>query len=132
MNTIQEQTILLIEDEAQQRDVLQLMFESQGFVVYPSESAEKALAYFQQSTPTVVVTDVKLGGGDGISLFEKIRSENRYKSVPFIFITGYNDPKAIERVKSLGGAEYLTKPYELETLMTMVQKHFPPKEIISN
>ena len=127
-----EQTILLIEDEDQQREVLQLMFESQGYTVYAADSAEKALEYLKKTLPKVVVTDVKLGGVDGISMFELIRKETRLDSVPFIFITGYNDPTAIEKVKNLGAAEYLTKPYNLDDLLTMVQKHFPPTEIIAS
>ncbi len=119
-------TILLIEDEAQQREVLQLMFESEGFQVTAAESAEEALEYLRTSVPQLIVTDVKLGGVDGISMFEQIRQDAKLQSVPFIFITGYNDPVAIERVKSFGSAEYVTKPYELDDLLTRVKHHFPP------
>jgi CheY-like chemotaxis protein len=123
-------TILLIEDEAQQREVLQMMFEAEGFEVVGAESAERALEYLQSAVPQLVVTDVKLGGVDGISMFERLRQEERFRNVPFIFITGYNDPVAIERVKSFGAAEYLTKPYDLDALLDRVRKQFPPRESV--
>lgn len=123
-------TILLIEDETQQREVLQMMFEAEGFEVVGAESAEEALAYLRTSTPQMIVTDVKLGGVDGISMFEQLRQDPRFLNVPFIFITGYNDPAAIERVKSFGSADYLTKPYDLEALLERVRKQLPPRETV--
>ena len=119
-------TILLIEDEAQQREVLQMMFESEGFQVSTADSAEQAMEYLRETVPQLIVTDVKLGGIDGISMFEQLRKDARFLAIPFIFITGYNDPVAIERVKSFGSAEYVTKPYDLDDLLTRVKNHFPP------
>jgi len=119
-------TILLIEDEAQQREVLQMMFESEGFQVSTADSAEQAMEYLRETVPQLIVTDVKLGGVDGISMFEQLRKDARFLAIPFIFITGYNDPVAIERVKSFGSAEYVTKPYDLDDLLTRVKNHFPP------
>jgi DNA-binding response OmpR family regulator len=119
-------TILLVEDEAQQRDVLAMMFESEGYTVTGVSSAEEALSHLGTTVPHLVITDVKLGGMDGISMFEQSRREPRLAGVPFIFITGYNDPEAIERVTMLGSADYITKPYELETLLARVRKQCPP------
>ena len=124
--------ILLIEDEHQQREVLQMMFESEGFEVVGLDSAEKAMDFLRSSVPDLVVTDVKLGGVDGISMFEQLRQDTRFAATPFIFITGYNDPVAIDRVKSFGSAEYLTKPYNLDSLLDLVKKHFPPTKIVSS
>jgi CheY-like chemotaxis protein len=123
-------TILLIEDETQQREILQMMFESEGYEVVSADSAEVALAYLRTAVPHMVVTDVKLGGVDGISMFEQLRQDPKFASVPFIFITGYNDPSAIERVKSFGSAEYLTKPYNLDHLMERVKITLPPGESV--
>jgi CheY-like chemotaxis protein len=123
-------TILLIEDEAQQREVLQMMFESEGFPVTTVDSAEKALEFLQGAVPQLIVTDVKLGGVDGISMFEQLRQDTKFLNVPFIFITGYNDPVAIERVKRFGSAEYVTKPYDLGDLLALVRHHFPPRAVV--
>lgn len=119
-----KKTILLIEDEQQQREVLHMMFETEGFEVVAADSAEQALDHLKTLEPHVIVTDVKLGGVDGISMFEELRKDDRFQKIPFIFITGYNDPAAIERVKSFGSADYLTKPYELDELLKRVNSQF--------
>ena len=125
-----QKTILLIEDETQQREVLQMMFESEGLNVVAAESAEKALEHLRSLEPHLIVTDVKLGGVDGISMFEELRKDARFMNTPFIFITGYNDPVAIERVKSFGSADYLTKPYNLDDLLLRVKQHLPPTKAV--
>lgn len=116
-----KQIILLIEDEHEQREALCMLFESIGYELHAKESAEEGLVLLESSLPDIIVTDVKLGGLDGISFFEQIRADDRYQKIPFIFITGYNDPVAIARVNSLGANGYITKPYELETLLEMVR-----------
>jgi two-component system response regulator GlrR len=123
-------TILLVEDEIQQREILQMMFESEGFEVTSTSSAEEALAHLRTAVPQLIVSDVKLGGVDGISMFEELRKDARLAGVPFIFITGYNDPVAIERVRSFGSADYVTKPYDLDALLERVRKQLPPGETV--
>jgi CheY-like chemotaxis protein len=120
--TKQNPLVLLIEDESQQLEMLRMLFESEGYAVEGMANAEDAFNYLMQNTPDVIISDIKLPGLDGISLFEKLRIEKKTGSVPFIFITGYNDPKAIEQVKQLGASGYVTKPYDLTDLLETVRK----------
>lgn len=117
---------MLVEDEAQQREALAMMFESEGYTVLTADSAEAGTRHIQDTVPDMIVTDVKLPGIDGFTFFDTVRERASFKHIPFIFITGYNDPAAIESVKKLGAAGYITKPYELEHLITLVKKHLPP------
>jgi two-component system NtrC family response regulator len=119
-------TIMLVEDEVQQREALAMMFESEGYTVLTADSAEAGARHIQETVPDMIVTDVKLPGIDGFTFFDTVRERPPFKHIPFIFITGYNDPAAIESVKKLGAAGYITKPYELEHLITLVKKHLPP------
>jgi len=118
-------TIMLVEDEAQQRDALKMMFEAEGYTVLAAESAEAGEQFFEQTLPDLIVTDVKLPGIDGFSFFDRIRSFPAGRHIPFIFISGYNDPRAIESVKKLGAVGYVTKPYDLEDLILLVQQKLP-------
>lgn len=117
--------IMFVEDESQQREVLSLLLENEGYAVRSFSSAEEALLHLEEIKPNLIVTDVKLIGLDGFSLYEKILSNPEYKNTPFIFITGYNDPKAIEAVTTLGAVAYITKPYDLEELLSVVKKTLP-------
>ena len=117
--------IMLVEDEAQQRESLTMMLEVEEYLVLPSSSAEEAMTMLQSTSPNLIVSDVKLTGMDGFTFFDRVREKFGEKNIPFIFITGYNDQQAIEEVKRHGALAYVTKPYELETLMALVKAHVP-------
>ncbi len=118
-------TLFLIEDEDQQREALTMLFESEGYNVLGFPSAEEALLNINRTSPHMFITDVKLTGMDGITFFNEVRKSGLYEHIPFVFISAYNDSAAIDRVKKLGAASYITKPYELDTLLSVVHKHLP-------
>jgi len=119
-------TLMLIEDEREQREVLTLMFESEGYLVLAAETAEKAIELLGSSNPDLIISDVKLPGMDGFSLYDYVRTRTPMKEIPFMFITGYNDPLSISRVMKLGPVAYVTKPYNLEDLMTQIRANIRP------
>jgi two-component system, NtrC family, nitrogen regulation response regulator GlnG len=120
-------TLILVEDENQQRESLAMIFESEGYDIHSFPSAEEVCDKLQTIMPQLIISDVKLPGMDGFTFFDKVRGQSQYHHIPFIFITGYNDPEAIKSVKKLGAAAYVTKPYELEDLITRVQQILPVK-----
>ena len=113
--------IMLVEDEDQQRAVLTMLFESEGFTTKSFSSAEDALQHLHETDPRLIVTDVKLTGMDGFALYEKIRALERFRKTPFVFITAYNDPNVIRTVTSQDSVAYVTKPYNLEDLLKTVK-----------
>lgn len=120
------QTLMLVEDEDQQRESLVMVFELEGYSIHGFRTAEEACEKLQSVQPNLIISDVKLPGMDGFTFFDKVREQLQSQNVPFIFITGYNDPDAIKSVKNLGAAGYVTKPYELEDLISKVQQIIPP------
>jgi len=113
--------LLIVEDEPQQRETLAMLFEGEGYSVRATDSAETAMDILRNTPPHLVVTDVKLVGMDGITFFESVRGSESGKNIPFIFMTAYNDVAAIERVKKMGSVDYITKPFNLEELVTLVR-----------
>lgn len=118
--------LLIVEDEPQQREALAMLFEGEGYSVAATASAEDALGLLPETRPHLVVTDVKLLGMDGISFFEKVRGTEAGRTLPFIFMTAYNDSAAIDRVKGMGAVDYITKPFDLERLVTLVREKSRP------
>jgi|WetSurMetagenome_2_1015567.scaffolds.fasta_scaffold160370_2 CheY-like chemotaxis protein len=118
-------TVVLVEDEDQQRESLVMVLESEGYTINSFRTAEEACEKLKSLQPNLIISDVKLPGMDGFTFFDKVREQFHSHYVPFIFITGYNDPTAIQSVKKLGAAGYVTKPYELEDLIQKVQQILP-------
>ena len=121
-----ETRLLIVEDEPQQRETLAMLFEGEGYSVRATGSAEAAIDIFRTTRPHIVVTDVKLLGMDGISFFESVRGTDAGRNTPFIFMTAYNDKAAIDRVKQMGSVDYITKPFDLEVLITLVRERSRP------
>lgn len=115
-------TILLIEDEPEQRNILQMMLENEGYSVLCADSGEEGLRHIEQSKPHLVISDVKLSGMDGFTLFEHVREQLQMKELPFIFSTGYNDPGTIREITKLNATAYITKPYDPLDLIAIIGK----------
>src|SRR5437764_1115737 len=120
--TLNQHTLLLVEDEADQRNALTMMFEGSGYNVLAAESAENALDLLKNSPVHLIVSDLKLTGMDGFTFYDTLRAQPALKSIPFMFITAYNDPESIARVARLDTVRYITKPYDLDDLLDAVRE----------
>jgi CheY-like chemotaxis protein len=121
----QSNTIVLIEDEPEQREALKLFLSVEGYTVISCMSAEEALSKVDSVVPDLFVSDIKLPGMDGIAFFHKIKKNDRLRNVPFFFISAFNDPKTITSIQSLGAVAYITKPYDLDDFIKVVRKNLP-------
>ena len=95
-----ENKILLVDDEKDIREVLVLPLADLGYQIFEAENGKEALGKFREIQPSIVLTDIKMPGMDGIELLQKIKQENPETEV--IMITGHGDMDlAIKSLKSL-------------------------------
>lgn len=103
-----EQTILLVDDEPDLRDVLEIYLTDLGYTVHTAENGEAALRAFHRTVPSIVLSDIKMPGIDGIELLRRIKAESPATEV--IMITGHGDMDlAIDSLK-LEATDFITKP----------------------
>ena len=106
--------LLLADDEAGIRKVLGISLEDSGYEVLLAENGEEALHLFREALPSIVLTDIKMPGIDGIELLGIIKEENPDTEV--IMITGHGDMDlAIESLK-LDATDFITKPINNDAL----------------
>jgi len=117
-----KKTIVVVEDEAEQREALKLFLIAEGYDVLDFSSAEEALQKLHTTKPDLLVSDIKLPGMDGITFFHEIKKINDLRSVPFFFISAFNDPQTIASIRATGAVDYITKPYELDEFLNVVVK----------
>jgi DNA-binding NtrC family response regulator len=111
-------SILIVDDEASQRQLLGGFVASLGFSVEEADSGEAALAAIRRGQPTMVLLDVRLPGIDGIETLAEIRKIA--DRLPVLLITAYADLRqAVAAVKS-GADDYLAKPVDLDELETAI------------
>ena len=79
--------VLVVDDDPDLLRLMQIRLDSAGYEVTTAESAERALAQMSIARPQVVVTDLKMGGMDGVALFEAIHAHN--PTLPVIILTAH-------------------------------------------
>jgi two-component system cell cycle response regulator DivK len=119
--------ILLVDDEEQLISVMADFLQDEGFAVKTMLSAEEALNAYASYAPDLVVSDVNMDHMDGFEMFEQVKALQSYKSVPFIFLTGFDDPLDQQRAESLGATAYVKKPFDMDEFVGIVKKLIPPQ-----
>jgi two-component system, NtrC family, response regulator GlrR len=98
--------------------LMSLRLEKEGFGVLEASSAEQALAILATETPDLMVTDVRMGGMDGLALFDAV--SRSHPALPVILLTAHgNIPDAVSATRK-GVFSYLQKPVEARALMAEV------------
>ncbi len=106
--------ILLVDDEEDIRDVLSISLEDRGYRIYTAENGQTALDLYDRIKPTIVITDIKMPGLDGIELLRKLKQRN--PDIEVIMITGHGDlDLAIQSLK-LEATDFVTKPINEDIL----------------
>jgi len=111
--------ILAIDDEKNIRLLISNEFSLEGFEVVTAASGEEGLALFQSRKFDVVLLDIKLPKLSGIEILRRMKQISQATEI--IMITGYGDiQSAVEAIK-LGACDYVTKPFKLDELLTLVR-----------
>lgn len=110
--------ILYIEDEPSLGKIVKESLQRRGFEVIIESDGAKALPLFKQITPAVCVLDIMLPNKDGFEIAEEIRNINQ--EVPILFLTAKTQTDDLVKGFSLGGNDYIRKPFSLEELIVRI------------
>ncbi len=112
--------ILVVDDKAKMRRVLQMMLEENGYQVGLAEDGEKALDKMKQANFDLVITDMKMPGKNGLELLRDLRKID--EELPVIVMTAYGTvPTAVEAMRA-GAYDYILKPFDLEEMKVIAGK----------
>jgi two-component system response regulator GlrR len=115
-----ESRILIVDDDIDLIRLLTFRLQGAGYRVESADSAERALAKLSVSVPHLVITDLRMGGMDGMALFQNIRKT--HPALPVIILTAHgNIPDAVAATQR-GVFGYLTKPFDSKELLSQVEK----------
>lgn len=116
---IDHPTVLIVDDEDSLLDLYGAVLRKNGFSVQTATSAEAAEAIIDDGVPDMVVSDVKMGGLDGISFLKSVKS--KHPELPFLLITAFASVKDAVTSLKLGAVDYLEKPVDLDELWATVR-----------
>ena len=110
--------ILLAEDEPALGRIIKESLETRGFEVILCENGTIAFKKYQEENPKLLVLDVMMPKKDGFTLAKEIRQED--KTIPIIFLTAKSQTQDVVEGFTLGGNDYLKKPFSMEELIVRI------------
>ena len=115
------QSVLLIEDEADIRELVGYNLDKAGYHVTCVVTGEQALAAIEVDVPDLVLLDLMLPGMDGLNVCHRLKKDPRTGSIPIVMLTAKGEESDIVRGLNMGADDYITKPFSPRVMVARVQ-----------
>ncbi len=112
--------ILVIDDDAVQRVLLNAVFRKQGLEVLQAANGQEGIRLAREQMPDLIVSDVNLPEMDGFAILNNLRKEPITATIPFIIITANPNEADQRRARESGANGYLPKPISIADLQALV------------
>lgn len=115
-------SVLTVDDSPSIRQMVKLVLSQAGYDVTEAGSGSEGLAKANAKRFDMVVTDLNMPGMNGLALIRELRALSSFKGVPIVFLTTESDPAVKQEAKAAGATGWMTKPFQKEQLLAVVQK----------
>lgn len=117
--------ILIVDDSFFMRNMIKKIVQDidNSWTILEAENGEKALNKIQQNNFDLIISDLNMPYLSGFSLLEKLHNKRNF-SMKILIVSSETDEKIIEKVKKLGAADYIIKPFESKILKTKINTIF--------
>ncbi|MBT8413387.1 MAG: phosphate regulon transcriptional regulator PhoB [Boseongicola sp.] len=114
-------SVLVVEDEAAQLEVLTYNLEAEGFAVTKTDNGDDAITLVDEMQPDIILLDWMLPGVSGIEICRRLKANNQTRNVPVIMLSARSEE--VDKVRGLetGADDYMVKPYSVVELMARVR-----------
>lgn len=116
-------SILVVDDTHDNLRLLNGMLTRQGYTVRPVPDGDLALVSARKSAPDLILLDIMMPNLSGYDVCRQLKADAQTRDIPIIFISALNE--VFDKVKafSLGGVDYITKPFQMEEVLARVETH---------
>jgi len=112
--------LLIVDDEEINIQLASLYLEDEEYELFSALSAQEALSIISQEHISLILLDVNMPHTDGFTLCSMLKSEQRTKDIPIIFLTAQHNIEYIAKAFEVGGADYITKPFNVLELKARI------------
>ncbi|MFN3201045.1 MAG: response regulator [Bradymonadia bacterium] len=113
--------LLLVDDDTRSLRVMEVSLRNAGFEVTTAGDGEEALKRLEAAAPSLIICDTHMPGMDGYAFCGQIKGDDRFKQIPFVFLTEHGSTEDKVKGLELGVDDYLTKPIYIKEVITRVQ-----------
>lgn len=118
-------TILLVEDDEINRQLLHKLLQNRGYRVLDAVNGLVALEVARRERPALILMDIDLPGLDGIGITRRVREDETLSDTLIYMVTAFDTPEIRAAAFDAGCNEYLVKPLDAETLETLLKAALP-------
>lgn len=116
-------SILVVDDNKENLKVVSNFLKTEGYQIALSLNADDALNILKENKIDLILLDVMMPGTDGFSLCRMLKENPRLQDIPVIFLTAKTETSDLVEGFSVGGVDYITKPFQKEELIARVNNH---------
>jgi CheY-like chemotaxis protein len=120
-------TILLIEDNEQNRYLATFLLEKHGYTVVSARDGREGIERAQAVDPALILLDIQLPAMDGYAVARALRATPTVQDVPIVAVTSYAMPGDREKVLASGCNGYLEKPIDPDTFVAAIERFLGPR-----
>jgi DNA-binding NtrC family response regulator len=120
---ISQTNILVVDDTPKNLQLLVGLLKEQGYKVYAAPNGPRAIATVQKTPPDLILLDIRMPEMDGFEVCEKLKTDERTRDIPVIFLSALDE--VVSKIKGFeaGGVDYITKPFQVEEVLARVETH---------
>jgi len=119
--------ILIVEDEAKMRRLLELNLGEDGFTTFSAGDAEAGLKLLSEHAIDLVVTDLKLPGMDGLEFLQAVKRQNA--ALPVVVMTAFGSVETAVEAMKAGASDYVLKPFSLAEMRLVIHKELDVRDL---
>ncbi|MBD2772200.1 hybrid sensor histidine kinase/response regulator [Iningainema tapete] len=123
ISTVGSGAILIVDDHPTNLEVLSEALTSVGFRVAVAVDGESAIKQAKYRPPSLILLDVMMPGIDGFETCQRLKADPVTKDIPVIFITALSDTEIKVKGLTVGGVDYITKPFQHQEVIARVKIH---------
>ncbi|WP_221030761.1 response regulator [Actomonas aquatica] len=125
-------TLLLVDDDMINREMMSRRLEHMGFDVATAESGEQALEWLEETAPDLILLDILMPGMNGFETLERIKAKPAWAMIPVIMLTALDDAESTGRCIAAGAEDYAAKPFNATVLRARISSALEKKRLREN
>ncbi len=123
MLNLRDLSILIVDDTVMNVDLLSLVLKKNNYMTRVADSGKHALEQVRVSPPDLILLDIMMPGMDGFETCRRLKADRNSANIPVIFITALDEMKDKLKGFQVGGADFITKPFQAEEVLARVKAH---------
>jgi|YNPNPStandDraft_1061719.scaffolds.fasta_scaffold04079_1 signal transduction histidine kinase len=112
--------ILVVDDNPEVTQVVSAILRRKQYETMTATSGQEALALMEKRRPDLILCDIMMPDMDGYEVFQRVRADRRWRTIPFAFVTALSDPETRALSSEMGAEAFIAKPFQPQELLAVV------------